>query len=226
MPSNRTAAEHKRYLDDAERLADDAERLCDRAEFALVTAQPVLDMAEEWLSLTPPGDETIGGAMPLGAARSAARDALDRVLKRAFLSAEMTDQMLELSPSWLRLTPAELSRVADMVEELLIEHPAATPAELLWCLAAQSVRPRKRGQKPKWQGPIGIALVGEVEATMALHGLNRTNEKGLRRAIAIVKTSAPARYGAYSEERLRKAYYEALPAYAALAHCQSGKPAE
>jgi hypothetical protein len=130
------------------------------------------------------------------------------------VDAAMQD-MLAHAPVGLRLTPPERQRVAEVVRRVLDEHPGATWFELLWCLAVDPVGPRARGRKPKWIGRDGFVLVGDVGLMLAAHGLKRDSKKGLRKAIAMVQASAPARYGRYSEERLRKAYYEALPHYLA-----------
>lgn len=120
---------------------------------------------------------------------------------------ELVLQLLAEAPDWL--LPEEKHRAAELIKCMLVEFPGATPTELLWTLGADAFRPRSRGRKPKWTGVEGANLFDLVEAGLKAMGLRRDGEKGLRRVIAEIRARLPELYGKYSEERLRKAYYEA-----------------
>jgi hypothetical protein len=152
---------------------------------------------------------------------------------QALLVYNRMNEMLARLPSWLALSPKETGRVEKSVGAVLRDFPAATWSELLWCLVVGSIRPPTRGRKAKWSGVEGLLLVAEVDAVLKAKGWKRSNKKGLERAIAIVHKSPPRqRYGKYSEQALRSAYYVALPnhtaARAAIAELQtqSGNSAE
>jgi hypothetical protein len=134
-------------------------------------------------------------------------------------------ELLAHVPKWQMLTQRETERLERSVREALDEYPAAKWWELLWCLTIDAVRPRRKGRKPKWFGVDGLLFAAEVEARMARMGLERTSKKGLANGVAALRSASPARYGGYSEERLRKLYYDVLRHHGLLLH-QSEKPAE
>jgi hypothetical protein len=152
---------------------------------------------------------------------------------QTLLAHSRMNEMLARLPPWLALSPKETGRVAKSVAAVLHDFPAASWSELLWCLVVGSIRPSARGRKAKWSGVEGLLLVAEVDAVLKAKGWKRSSKKGLGRAIAIVHKSPPRqRYGKYSEQALRSAYYVALPnhtaARAAIAelHAQSGNSPE
>jgi hypothetical protein len=129
--------------------------------------------------------------------------------KMAYLIRLETQEILADMPLWLTVSPREKEQLARLVERVLCEYPVETSEELLWCLAVAAVRPHKRGRKPKWLGTHGTVLVLEINAALEARGWKRSDRKRVRQVIAMILKDAPARYGKYSEERLRQAYYEA-----------------
>ncbi|MDR3420873.1 MAG: hypothetical protein P4L80_06475 [Xanthobacteraceae bacterium] len=129
---------------------------------------------------------------------------------------DLMGQMLAYLPCWLPLSDEEWQKATTFVEDALDEFPYAVWSELLWCFAISGIRPRARGRKPKWVTSDGwvtsdaIFFADDVELLLKAKGLNRSREKGLRQIINILRERAPRRYGKYSEERLRKAYYEVV----------------
>jgi hypothetical protein len=124
---------------------------------------------------------------------------------------ELMGQMLAHLPPWLPLSDGEWQQVTAFVEDALNEFPYAVWSELLWCFAIHGVRPRTRGRKAKWAtSSDGIFFADDVELLLEAKGLNRSRGKGLRQVINILRERAPQRFGKYSEERLRKVYYEII----------------
>jgi hypothetical protein len=113
-------------------------------------------------------------------------------------------------PAMLGLSEREAIKVAAAVVRALSRYEPGSWWELVWCLAVQQTRKEKRGQKPKWIGMDGILLVEDVELQLQKMRLGR-KRKGLERAIDAVRVENPRWYGKFSEDRLRRAYYEALP---------------
>ena len=111
------------------------------------------------------------------------------------------------APAWL--TAEEKGTAAGVIEQLLAHYPDATISQLLWTLAADAFAPRRRGRKGKWSDVEGRELVQLVETGLRATGLKRDKRKGLGQVIALIRATWPDRYAGYSEERLRKAYYEA-----------------
>jgi hypothetical protein len=133
---------------------------------------------------------------------------------------EPATEMLAHVPAWLELAPRERKRAAEMLLRVLREYPVRSWWELLWCLAVDATRPRKRGRKSIWLGPDGIRLIMDVERKSQERGLKRTGRKGLSgfngiaekgviRAIVILQKEAPQRYGKFSNAALRAGYYDA-----------------
>jgi len=141
-------------------------------------------------------------------------------------------EMVAHLPPWLVLSADEMKLLEESAVGVLDEFPDATWSDLLWCFAVGAVRPRARGRKAKWAGAEGMLFVTEVEFTLKAKGWKRDGEKGLRRAIAILRESSPQRYAKFTENALRAGYYAALPHYAAAQaaiadfHQQSGKSNE
>jgi hypothetical protein len=124
--------------------------------------------------------------------------------------------MFEQAPAWLDLEPAEKRRAQRLLERIADEYPATSMWELVWCLAIDAVRPGASGRKPKWLGIDGIVFVGKVEAALRACGAKSSDAKALLQVIAVIRDRSPEDYADYSDERLRKAYYEALPRFRAL----------
>jgi hypothetical protein len=127
--------------------------------------------------------------------------------RKSKIAAELEDQE---APAWLGLTPAERDRAVEFLARVSDEYPATSISELIWCLAADAVRPGRRGRKSKWLGLAGVAFVHEVDRELEARGLTRRDRKALRQVIAKLKRERPGRYGE-TEDRLRDAYYDALP---------------
>lgn len=117
------------------------------------------------------------------------------------------EKLLAEAPAYLQAE--ETQRAAEVLENLVFHHPVETLGQLLWVLAADAFRTRPRGAEPIWVGLQGRELVELVDAGLEAMGLSRDSKKGVLRVIGEIRDRAPARYGAWSEERLRKAYYEA-----------------
>jgi hypothetical protein len=111
------------------------------------------------------------------------------------------------APDWL--SGVEKERAEELMEWMLTKFPGSSPEELLWTLAADAFRPPKRGRQAKWAGVAGRELLELVELGLSATGLKRDGRKGLRIVIAQIRARCPERYGVYSEDRLRLAYYEA-----------------
>ncbi len=141
-------------------------------------------------------------------------------------------EMLAHLPPWLVLSSEERKQLEEFAAGVLDEFPDATWSDLLWCFAVGAVRPRARGRKAKWAGVEGMLFVTDVEFTLKAKGWRRDGEKGLRRAIAVLRELEPQRYGKFTESALHAGYYAALPHYAAARaaiiefQAQSGKSAK
>jgi hypothetical protein len=124
------------------------------------------------------------------------------------------DEALQHVPGWLNLTPNEVGHAAEKILNVIHQYPVRTWWELLWCLAVDATRPKKRGRKGIWLGSDGLLLVHRLNEQLRATGLS--SGKGLDRAIEVVKAARPERYSEYSNGTLRAAYYDALPLYVAL----------
>lgn len=112
-------------------------------------------------------------------------------------------------PAWLGLTPAQIDDAKAFASRVADEYPATSIDELLWCLLVEATRPRTRGRKPKWLGIDGLMLVSAVHVELRARAASTRDRKAVRQAIGRVRAQEPQRYKAYSEERLRDAYYQA-----------------
>jgi hypothetical protein len=131
------------------------------------------------------------------------------------LQAEKDHQgALQHVPGWLNLGPKEVECAAEKILDVIRQYPVRTGWELLWCLAVDATRRKKRGRKGIWLGPDGPLLVDRINEQLNSTGLTRG--KGLDLAIEAVKAARPERYDGYSKATLRAAYYDALPLYEAL----------
>jgi hypothetical protein len=144
---------------------------------------------------------------------------------------KVMSEMLKHLPPSLLLSSRERQRLMTFIDAALDRSPNATWSELnetwselLWRFAIDQTRPRSRGRKKKWAGAEGVLFVLEVELLMEAIGLKWNSDKGLRKAISILREREPS-FAKHSEERLRRAYYEALPRYLA-AYTQRGKSTE
>jgi hypothetical protein len=124
--------------------------------------------------------------------------------------------MLQEPPAWLGLTPRDKRRAKELLGRIVEEYAPTCVRDLVWVLLVDAVRPRTRGRKPKWLGMEGVVFVGVVEVVLNENGWKRSRRKELRWAIDAVRKSAPDSYGRYTEDRLRAAYYDALPRYMAV----------
>ena len=115
------------------------------------------------------------------------------------------------APAWLDLTSAEKNRAVQHLARVCDEYPATSIDELIWCLAVDAVRPHRRGRKSKWLGLAGVALVHDVDRELQARKSTSRDRKALRQVIADIKREQPERYGRYTAERLRDAYYDAVP---------------
>ncbi len=114
-------------------------------------------------------------------------------------------------PAWLGVTPTEKRHIAELLGRVADEYPATSVDEFIWCVLLGAVRPRRRGRKSKWLGVAGVAFVNEVDRALQARGSSSRDRKALRQVIAEIRSEQPKRYGTYTEERLRDAYYDALP---------------
>lgn len=114
------------------------------------------------------------------------------------------------APAWL--SDETKKRATAIILAALQRHPGAASDELIWHLAAEltAPAPHRLGRRSLWQGERGVELVELLHIKMLALGLRPDKGKGLRHAIAAVRQEAP-RYQHWSEERLRRAYYEAAP---------------
>jgi len=128
--------------------------------------------------------------------------------------AQVVDFLERGVPGWLDADDARHS--SDVLLELCRLYPGSSPLELLWTLAADAFRPALQGRPAVWSKHEGRELYELVEAGLSAMNLKRNSKKGLRAVIAVLRSNHPTRYGCYSEERLRQAYYDARAA-------QSGK---
>ncbi len=152
--------------------------------------------------------------MPNWPAADDGRGFLERVkampdLDRAYEDFAKLQVQLWLSAAPALLSAAEKDRAAKLIERMVAEYPGSSPAQLLWAFAADATQPRRRGRASRWTGVEGRELMELVDAGLEATGETRDKRKGLRRVIAMIRAAAPARYGQLSEERLRKAYYDA-----------------
>ena len=112
-------------------------------------------------------------------------------------------------PAWLGLTPAQVDDAKAFANRVADEYPATSIDELLWCLLVEATRLRTRGRKRKWLGIDGLMLVSAVHVELRARGAATRDRKAVRQAIGRIRAQEPERYRAFSEERLRDAYYQA-----------------
>lgn len=108
-----------------------------------------------------------------------------------------------------------------------IEKPAiADQGEAAWCLSVEQSEAmsciavdaaflQRLGRRSKWKCAAGVLFAFRVDAHLRARGLKPSSRKALRNAINDIRKANPRRYGRYSEERLRTAYYDGL------AHCRT-----
>jgi hypothetical protein len=112
------------------------------------------------------------------------------------------------------------SHATSVLEELCTLYPGQSVVELLWILAADAFRPSRGGRPATWSGGIdGENLFELVEAGLLSMGLKRGSKKGVLAVVATIRAKDPARYERFSDERLRKAYYDARRARAVRKRC-------
>lgn len=134
-------------------------------------------------------------------------------LPRALAELIATMTLLRTAPPWA--SGKDFDRAANLIKDAVQRNPSATPTDLLRMVAADAIWRRQRGRHPQWTGAEGARLVKLVDLGLQAMGLTR-RKKGLCRVIAEIRAADPRRYGKWSEERLRKAYYDGRRA-------QSGK---
>jgi hypothetical protein len=127
----------------------------------------------------------------------------------------------EPPPAWLNLTDEERDEALRVLLRVFTEEPIETWRELAWCVAVDAGRKRKPGRKAKWTGQDGVMLV--VEVNLRLMAKGRGDDRAVGDVIEELRKAAPARYGAFSKDTLRKAYYKARPHHEkALAASRAG----
>jgi hypothetical protein len=113
-------------------------------------------------------------------------------------------------PQWLSLglTPDEKERAIKLALDLWLEYRPRTFWEWIWCLAVDGVRPRKRGNKPKWSGIDGDYFEAEVE----IHRMKLGDKKeSIADSIRAVMLGSPEHYGIVNDatvETMRQNYYK------------------
>jgi hypothetical protein len=120
-------------------------------------------------------------------------------------------------PAMFELSEKETTKAAAAVLLAIERYNPASWWELVWCLAVQQTRKGKKGRKGKWLGMEGVLLVEGIELKLKELGLSRKRKKGILTAAVEVRKENLKWYGHVSPERLRDAYYAALP------HWEAGK---
>jgi hypothetical protein len=113
-------------------------------------------------------------------------------------------------PQWLslNLTPKEKERAVKLALDLWLEYRPRTFWAWIWCLAIDRVRPRKRGNKPKWSGIDGDHF--ELEVDMHRSALGEKRES-ISDSIRAVMLATPEHYGTVNDntvETMRQNYYK------------------
>jgi hypothetical protein len=131
-------------------------------------------------------------------------DGQKRVVREQMLLHEPTD------PQWLslNLTPEEKESAVKLVLYLWLEYRPKNLWAWIWCLAIDSVRPRKRGNKPKWSGLDGDHF--ELEVDMRRMSLGDKRES-ISDSIRAVMLATPEHYGTVNDntvETMRQNFYK------------------
>jgi len=113
-------------------------------------------------------------------------------------------------PHWLslNLTPEEKERAVKLALDLWLEYRPRTFWAWIWCLAVDGVRPRTRGNKPKWSGIDGDHF--ELEVDMRRSSLGDKRES-ISDSIRAVMLATPELYGIVNDntvETMRQNYYK------------------
>jgi hypothetical protein len=114
------------------------------------------------------------------------------------------------NPQWLslNLTPEEKERAVKLVLYLWLEYLPKNFWAWIWCLAIDGVRPRKRGNKPKWSGIDGDHFELEVDTYRWSLGDKR---ESISDSIRAVMMANPGLYGIVNDntvETMRQNYYK------------------
>jgi hypothetical protein len=127
----------------------------------------------------------------------------------------MREFMLRHEPnhaSWLRLelTSEEREQAVKWALYLWEELRPKNAWGLVWALAVDAVRPRKRGNKPKWSGDEGEHFELEVDfRRMYVEGQGK--KESISDSIRAVMLSSPKHYGLVNDstvETMRQNYYK------------------
>ena len=126
---------------------------------------------------------------------------------------EVREQMLLHEPTdrqWLslNLTPEEKEKAVKLVLYLWSEYRPKNFWAWIWCLAIDGVRPRTRGNKPKWSGIDGDHF--ELEVDMRRSSLGDKRES-ISNSIRAVMLATPELYGIVNDntvETMRQNYYK------------------
>jgi hypothetical protein len=123
---------------------------------------------------------------------------------------ERTQEIFAHAPNSLGVTGCEKQQISAFVRRELDHAPTASWSDLLWRSALAGLRPSKRGAPPKWSGLAGRMLAIDVEGRLWLKGKQRSDRKAIRNIVHEIREQNLARYGAWSEQTLRDAYYQVI----------------
>jgi hypothetical protein len=127
-----------------------------------------------------------------------------------FASVESAAFAAKYVPAMFELSEKETTKAAAAVWSAIERYNPASWWELVWCLAVQQAKKGTKGRKGKWVGMEGVLLVEDIELKLQELGL-RKRKKGILTATVEVRKENLQWYGHVSPERLRDAYYAALP---------------